>query len=390
MSILKRLRHVLAIIFGSLNIRWEPPGWLPKTWSWIRHNPKPSAAAVGLAAVGIGIWIWLANREPVVPPDIVELEIEAPKLASARKDEEGNKILVPSDLRLVFSDSAAPLEMTPDADTETPKPVSGIQLAPAVEGDWKWINDRVLTFKPSKDWEPDRDYQIQISKRELLLDTIKFIDTNPDFSTKPFEAKIVRSSFYQNPNDADIKQLVVELKLSHGIEEAELKRRVKFEVLGDSDLFENGERLEEIKFDDFNRRAWIRSKPIRIPDEEEFVNVTIKSGLPVEVGNSKTSEDMVAKIKVPDVFSYFAVSAIGVGTHHNEDGVPDPILRMTTTGLTTDADLDANLELRLLPPFVEPENWPPDEPKPTIWTVDTVTDEIRSQARVLELEPFTR
>ena len=95
------------------------------TWRWYQRQPKPHKVYAQVASI------------PVTP---LEKELKFPPLS------------------IEFSESAARLE-----DLHKPK-LEHVRLDPSINGAWKWINDRKLTFEPAQDWPADRKFSIIFDK----------------------------------------------------------------------------------------------------------------------------------------------------------------------------------------------------------------------------------
>ncbi|MEM0968607.1 MAG: MG2 domain-containing protein, partial [Verrucomicrobiota bacterium] len=392
-SFLRGLRRFSETLFGAWEIQWSPPDWIEESGDCIEDHPKIAAAVLWLAILGGGFGIWSFFQSPPEVPDALAVAIEAPGLASVKKDENGKSYLKPSPLKITFDQSAAPLDQLPnETEGESAPPVSGIRLEPAVNGLWRWVNDQTLHFDPTEDWLPDRNYQILWDEADLVAEGRQLpTPKGPEFATKPFTAAVEKQSFYQNPRDPSVKQGVVTLRFSHGVAQNSLRSRTTIEVLGEEALFDPSqeEALQEIVFHDFDRMATLRTAPLILPTEESFLQFTIQPGISPALGSSRTEEPMESRVKIPSVYTHFQISSARVLSRRNEKGEPFPALQIKTSSLIEPASFHPALTLHLLPPFEEPDTWPEGEVKPTAWTLDTLTDEILAQADPLSLTADT-
>ncbi len=384
---LSRLGSFLSNLVGSFSVKWTPPPWPRPAWKWLSARPKFSISLAALALILGSVWIWLAAQPDKVPPNLVTIKVSEPGIAAVRRIDGENR-LVPASLRLQFSEASAPLALL--AEPSKGVVTEGIRLKPELAGAWKWLNDKVLIFTPSDDWLPDRTYEVVMQPKRLLVDTVALQEPVLEFATAKFTAQVVRGEFYQNPKNPEIKQAVVTYKFSHGVKEVDLRKHLDIAILGDAPLFAGDERLEEIRLGDFDRLAYVRTKPIELPGKEDFVQVTLKSGMPVALGDSRTEKAIPGKVKIPDLYSYFQIKDVFVGTRRKDSGEPEPHLRIRTQGLTSPEDFLKHLKVYLLPKWQKPENPDPLMPEETGWTVDSVSQEILATSTEVKLTPDAR
>ncbi|MFT5466465.1 MAG: hypothetical protein ACI8UO_001565 [Verrucomicrobiales bacterium] len=370
----KGLARILSAVFGPVSLNWSAPPWIKPSWAWLKKFWKPVVGTVVLASLIGGIWCWIANRpepEPLVPPNYITVEVGTPGLARSIEGE-----LTPQPLRLEFSQTAAPLQESEE------DPVVGIELDPEVEGLWKWWTDRILTFTPASEWLPNVKYEVEMTPEQLLVESVVLKNTEVDFTTPKFTAELVSTRYYQNPKDPDIKQVVAALKFSHGVDPDALKRQSSFQVLGDTPLFAAGvDPIEKIIFEDHNRTAYVRSLPIAPPAKEDFVKVEIAGEVGPARGEAEIGESLTGNVRVPDVYSYFQITGVNVGSRRTENGEPEPYLAIATEGLTTSENLNPNLKVRLLPARR------PNQPK---WQLAELTPGVLRDSPVVELDPDKR
>jgi len=320
-------RTILNFIFGE--IQWCPPIWLrPITGFCRNHRILVSLGFLGLLICGAGVYAVLHLPQPeftgltVTPPAITPLEKE----------------LHPQPATIVFEKSAAPLgKIGAKVD---------LQITPKVAGEWKWTNDRTLTFTPAGDWPPATRYQVSLPASELAQD-IRLKDNNVEFTTKSLEVKFIDPQFYQDPVDADKRQVIATIETNFPVELHTLRNQVSLEVLGGTNLF--GGHQPEIVADLHQRRFFFRSANVTLPEHEDFVRLAIRQGLTSLTGTSKTTQDEVTKVQVPDRYSFFRIDSVTPSTARRDNGDVVQLIVVATTVNTKAADIASALQVWLLP-----------------------------------------
>jgi len=406
------MRSFFSRLFGEFSFRWTPPAWtkdsnspFAKAARWMEANPekawKNGLTVTGIVALVTVATLWLLNRPepvPLHPPNLITYKITPPALA---QDVEGKLVFQP--VVVTFSQSAAPANMLPAPNTagQTPAPTTpappaippvpeGVQLEPSVPGTWKWRSDTMLTFTPTEEWRPGTKFRVLMEPPQLLVPTVVLEKIVGEFTTPAFEVKVTQAAFYQSPQDPRIKQTVVSYDFTHAIEPAAFERKISLEVIGNSPLFAAPDRSKpfEVIYQDHNRLAHVRSKSITPPAKEDFVKVTLATGLNPAAGHAELKEPVESKIAVPDLHSYFRIQSAALDVRRTENGEPQPYLNVTTQGYAKPAEFLPNLKALLLPPFVKPalKAGETEEDLPTGWTVDTATPEVIAKAQPITLK----
>jgi alpha-2-macroglobulin len=147
-----------------------------------------SAVLLAGAAGWFGYHWWQSRPQPVT----IDFVIQAPE----RRDIEDNAS--PNPLVVTFNASVAPLEMV-DKDVQ-----HGITTSPAIAAHWHWVEDKILEFRPDKDWPAGQSYQVKLEK-SLVATQIKLARRDFLFNTHALTAKLEKAEFYQDPLVAALK-----------------------------------------------------------------------------------------------------------------------------------------------------------------------------------------
>src|ERR1700722_133891 len=327
-SIQTFFQTIVRFVFGE--IQWHPPIWLRPIGRFVRSHPiLCSLATIGIVLCAFAVYFVEHLPQPqfssftVTPPDITPLE----------------KDLKPNPATILFRDSAAPLGKI--------GATVSLQMTPRLAGEWKWKNDRTLVFSPAADWPANTRYQVTLPETELA-NTIRLKSNVAEFVTQPLEVIFKDPQFYQDPVNADKRQVIATIETNFPVELDALQKQASLQVLGGSNLL-GGKQQLEIVADLHQRRFFLRTANVTLPDQEDFVVLAIKQGLVSASGTSGTTKDEVAKVRVPDRYSFFSIESVEPSTARRENGYVVQLLVISTSTNTKPADIASALQVWLLP-----------------------------------------
>src|SRR5215475_3946308 len=311
---------ILRFLFGE--IHWRPPIWLrPIGRFTLSHRILCSLATLGIVVSGLAVYY----VEHLPQPQLNTFAVRPPDVTPLEKD------LRPNPATIVFRDSAAPLGKI--------GATVNLQMTPHLAGEWKWKNDRTLVFSPSEDWPPNTHYQVNLPQAELA-DNIRLKSNLAEFVTQPLVVTFKDPQFYQDPVDADKRQVIATIETNFPVQLDALRNQTKVQVLGCTNLF-GGKQPLEIVADLHRRRFFLRSANVTLPDQEDFVLLSIKEGLASATGTSRTTRDEVAKVRVPDRYSFFTIQSVESSTARRENGDIVQLMVVSTSTNTGSEDSES-------------------------------------------------
>jgi len=354
----RRVGRGLAYLFGRPG--WSPPPWARalgrggrSTGTWIRaEKPKALAllATVALTVVG-GVWMmrWWEHRPK---PLTVAWQVTAPE--ATRLEEK----LHPRPLRLEFDDSVAPLD-------KIDKPiVSGIAFEPRrsgllagvtsaapvkLEGTWRWVSDRELTFTPKVDWPVGEPLTIRLAKQGLVAGHIRLAEYEAPFTTPVFEARIAEAQFYQDPVDATLKKVIATFNFTHPVDPATFESRVKMHLVPSDKEDPASDYEAHISYDRWKGAAYAHSNPIAIPRHDAVLWITLAPGTRAARGGPPVARELTEKVVIPGLYNFLKIPSAQISLVDNERYEPEQALIVETSIGTTDKDIARSLRATLLP-----------------------------------------
>ncbi|MEM1261019.1 MAG: alpha-2-macroglobulin [Pseudomonadota bacterium] len=331
-------------VIGEL--RWTPPPW------FIAAGPgRVFGAAIGvvmLAIVGYLVTSYLDSRPQ--PPGIVGTA-NPPALASLIDGE-----LVPEPITVDFS--VVTDGLTPDA---TPTTIArldlvgqvvarGIELQPAVAGEWRWRDEDTLVFTPVTPWPAGQRYTVSWEAGPFDPG-LELREHQTEFVTPEFVAALSYYSFYQDPVDSGIRKVVASFDFSHPVDTADLTERLVLAMRPSGATVET--RADtigfELRMDEAGRVAHVHSDVLSIPREENFLTLTVSSGLAPAAGPSRYNAEIVDTVRIPDIGSYFRIDQANALIARDENDNPRQAVTLTFTDRVASEALNERINLYLLP-----------------------------------------
>ena len=219
---------VAQSIFGAWT--WQAPQWMRGLQSRSaalvhrtrravnRHPGRVSVLACLIVALGVGGltgWHWLRSRPK---PEFASFSVTAPSRTRIEDDK-----AKPDPVTVRFDRSAAALLLAGKALS------TGIGMQPELAGTWRWVDDRVLEFRPRDDWPVGQIYKVTFD-RTILAPQIRLKDRDFQFTSAGFAAQISAAEFYQDPVTPGLKMGVFDVQFMHPVDPAELERRVELRL----------------------------------------------------------------------------------------------------------------------------------------------------------------
>ncbi len=274
----------------------------------------------------------------------------------------------------------------------------GITISPPIEGEWRWVTDYQLSFRPKNPWVTAQTYKVTVD-RHLYSKEI-FINTpEVSFTTAQLTAHIESMTYFQDPSDFEKKGVTTEIIFNSPVDEASVKSHLQFSMEAPADKPAEGKRLAagqsdlpfDIKLDARKMRATVSLALKTLPSKEQFLVANLKNGVLAIAGgdlrspeNPKT-EKRQERVLLPSVGSYAKVSNVDARIVKNTNFEPEQVIAIETNVPIPQDELKKQLSVKLLPR---------DKPAATALEVAKknhrweaaaeVTDEVRKSATPIE------
>ena len=348
----RRVGQGLAYLFGS----WTPPPWARaggrgggRAGAWARAE-KPKALALLLTMVatvggGVAAMRWWQHRPK---PLTVAWQLVAPE--ATRLEEK----LHPRPLRLEFEDSVAPLD-------KLDKPITtGVAFEPAhtgllgggpvkLEGTWRWVSDRELTFTPKLDWPIGAPLVVKLARKGLEASHVKLAQYELPFTTPRFEARIAEAQFYQDPLNPTLKKVIATFAFTHPVDPASFEGRVKMRLVPGDKEDPPADYETHVSYDRFKGAAYAHSTPIAIPRHAAVLWITLAPGTKAARGGPPEARELTEKVVVPGLYNFLKIGGAQLSLVDNERYEPEQALIVETSIGVANKEVARALKATLLP-----------------------------------------
>ncbi len=283
-------------------------------------------------------------------------------------------------LELYFNGSAAPSDMAGKEVT------SGITITPAIPGTWKWIDDTILSFQPSRWWDIGTRYSVTMDK-SVFPDHVK-IKPSFTFDIDDFSLSLSDAEFYIDPEDSKIKRVMATLYANYPIDSASLEGNIEIkpELRADSGSLRNRPYQYSVSYSKDLHTAYIVSEPLGMPARSTIMNISVKSGVKSTVGGSTSKYSQDTSVEIPGATSYVQVLGLTHELIKTPDQKYDQVFILETRGEIDSTELLKNVTVWELP-VDRPElpglranknhNWNTDEMLPQVLALSRkITPEI--------------
>ncbi|MDP3088790.1 MAG: alpha-2-macroglobulin [Methylotenera sp.] len=290
---------------------------------------------LALITGGWQVWTWYQARPQ---PITVKVTVTAPTRTQIEDK------LPPNPLTISFDSSVAPIEQVGKTST------LGITITPKVEGEWKWNTENTLSFQPKADWPVGTKYRVRMNVKAFIPKTL--LDTwDVDFTSPLFIAGITSSEFYQDPINAAMKKVVVNLSFTHPVDAAKLEKSITLKMRSNkTSLLNFGSDAIPfvVTYDKLKLNAYVHSAPLAIPKDDSVLEVAIDEGLKAATGGKPFETSLTQSINLPGLYSLLIneVSPIVVSNDQNE---PEQILLLNASASVNEREMASNIKAWVLP-----------------------------------------
>lgn len=393
---MERFRAALRTIFGELN--WQPPGWFNAASGSVRQGAarlnasaraNPQGAALVLAGIAVLIagawygWHWYKNRPQ---PVLTEFAVSAPGPTCYACEPPGP----PNPLVVTFSASTATLERAGHPVDPTQ---AGIDISPAVAGQWSWDDDRTLRFQPASDWPIGQQYHVELSKQSFAASHVTLKEYEFTFQTPAFAAKLANTEFHQDPVVAGNKKVVASINFTHPVDPESFEKRVKlkmFNKVTDTIEKELTAPAFTVIYDKLKLNAFVHSAQLEVPSKAGRLQITIEPGTRAARGGNESKDTLTASVEVPGLNS-LKVSNLALDIVRDERNEPDQVILINTSFSVLEKDLPPKVHVWLLPekhpdPKLQEQFSRGRAGQPYPWTDTTFRPEVLTAQNALKVE----
>ncbi len=246
-----------------------------------------------------------------------------------------------------------------------------IKISPLIRGNYELSGPNTIKFTPDAPWPADTRFNVRISKK--LFDS----DVQPDtystaITTPEIVAHIDSFNTYHNKSNPQSMIAVAIVSYNYPINTDHFANKVL--------LKKDGKKLNfSIKFDRFNRTAFIISEPISVTDAPQNIRLKINR-IPALNGDTSTKK-ITANTTIDAQDNLFRISGVeSIVANDTENNTKQLIL--VRTSAPSESDLSKYATAYLLPQYRDNENTESNY----IWSDDEITPDVLKSAKKIKLK----
>lgn len=346
---------LLALVVGRLS--WSAPGWFSAVNQFRRDKGR---VFWGIVAVLVIVATSYLYYDSLPQPIMVKGDIQAPANTENYEGAKPNSLYIEFsyDLSRLKSDqerpegapSAARIDLVGEAIT------SGISISPAKKGKWVWADDRSIRFDPETDWPAGTKYKVVLDKSIFSKNT-KLSDDTYTFETKPFVVGIRDIEFYQDPEKPSVRKIVATIGFSHPVDKASFEKSITLKMRPSGSTIDIAAKAYkfEVSYDKNQREAYIHSEPVTLPQEPNYMLLSIDDGVKTILGGAASEDEAEDKILIPDITSFLKVESAEIAIIRNQKNEPEQIVTLEFTDDMAEQEVLTHLSLYELPGNSEPQ-----------------------------------
>lgn len=195
-----------------------------------------------------------------------------------------------------------------------------VQIKPFIKGNWQQ-RGASLVFIPEQDWPADKKFTVKINK-DIFNPEVKVDSRKISFETEKLLANI--ESFDAYPS-TDAKKNVVSIAVisfNYPIDTKDFAKQVSLQLDGKDLKF-------DVKFDKYQRTAFITSGNIAITDEPQTIKLKLDK-IPALYGTAKT-EKITGELTVESLDNIFKIAELTSTVADDTEGNPQQLILLNLT-----------------------------------------------------------
>src|SRR5438477_1150479 len=179
-----------------------------------------------------------------------------------------------------------------------------------------------------------------------------------DASTPPFRADLKDVTLSEDAKEPGVQRVLATIELTHSIDPGQIEKFLTLNMQGGANVFPPNDPAPHfaVTFGEHNRRAFIRSSPVVLPAQEDWMKLVLADGLRTAQGGAQLHETVEQKTQIPSKATAFQIKSIDSSIVRNKEGEPEQILNIETTSDIATPELAKALHIYLLPKREAPKS----------------------------------
>ncbi len=247
-----------------------------------------------------------------------------------------------------------------------------IKISPIVHGTFDIESPNTITFTPNTSWPANTKFTVRMSKK-LFGPDVRPDGYSVSFTTPPITATMDSFNLYHTPQSPKSVVGVAIVSFNYPIETEHFMDKVSMKLDGKKIGF-------HVKFDRFNRTAFIISDTIAVTDEPQNIRIKLNR-ISALNGNSSTAK-ITANTTIESRDNMFRITNVeSVAAQDTEQNIKQLILVQTSTPISPNTNMGKYITAYLLPQFKDSD----ETEHHHIWQNDEITPDVLSKSKQIKL-----
>ncbi|MCM1225365.1 MAG: hypothetical protein NC548_64060, partial [Lachnospiraceae bacterium] len=248
-----------------------------------------------------------------------------------------------------------------------------VKITPFIRGTWRIRDADTLVFTPESDWPADTKFRVQIKKSLFNADAIPNT-RNISVRTADITANIDSFNVYPNPATKQSMIAVAVISFNYPINTTDFADKVSLRLDSTRQDF-------TVKFDNFNRTAFITSSPIAVTNQPQTLRLKLNR-VSAQHGDTATQK-LTANTTVESTDNIFKISELVTTVADTDDGNAQQLILLNTT-------LGAKKSIKwsnYINAYLLPKSTPDDDDTAHNWALDEITPGVTSKSQPIKITP---
>lgn len=234
----------------------------------------------------------------------------------------------------------------------------GVEISPAIKGEWRWNSDYGLSFTPSETWKAGTTYTVSFNIDDMgvpasvLFGIEKTRAFTISFMTNPLTVSIPKMAFMQDPDDPNRKLVSAQLSLNYPAKPELVKKHLKLQLEE-----QKGGAIQDTKTPldyEWENEADMLSAQVTVPlktlpDQDRYLRLAVTQGLVPRDGGAVSNQDFSERTRIPSLKTYLAISRAATVIAREPDGTPRQLLSLELNTKASPADIMPAVKAWVLP-----------------------------------------
>lgn len=234
----------------------------------------------------------------------------------------------------------------------------GIEMTPAIKGEWRWNGDYNLSFTPVETWQAGTSYSATFNLDEMgvpasvVFGPEKTRTFTLAFDSKPLTVGIPKMTFMQDPDDPAKKLVTAQVSLNYPVKPEVLKEHLKLQ-LEESNGIAIQDTKTKLDYEWQNESDMLSAQiavPLKtLPDQDRYMKLSFTQGVVPRDGGNVSSQDFSERTRIPSLKTYLAISRASSVIAREADGTPRQLLSLELNTKASPADIMPSVKAWVLP-----------------------------------------